>query len=255
MPLIPTLPITITPRPMAKWGSSSHVRIINEIQWLDVDYVFLLDSDAERSLLGAMYDFSIPEWLSYSLPAGYMLRLIDEPRHNFINGTRSKSSAKFEATHIANNIIATPVLATTEQPQCPRCDTTTCTQFATTLIVHNVFTAPPAPIVTAPDWLCCAIPADYISQRLSTHITQRFASNRSRITERSVGLLKDVSISLKNLSRPRFFEFLTWWSESLNFGMHPFFLNINGAESSCWLLGWKASKQGLFDLSLEMRIG
>lgn len=254
MPLIPTLPITITPRPMAKWGSSSDVRIINEMQWLDVDCVFLLVSDTERSSLDVMRDFSIPEWLSYSLPAGYMLRLIDEPRHSFINATQSKSSAKFEATRIANNIVATPALVAAESPQCSCCDTTTVTQFATTLIVHNVFAAPSAPIATAPEWLCCAIPADYISQRLSTHITQRFASNRSRITERSVGLLKDVSISLKNLSRARFFEFLTW-SESLSFGMHPFFLNINGAESSCWLLGWKASKQGLFDLSLEMRIG
>lgn len=220
MPLTPLLPVTITPRPAVKWCDRWVTsRIINETLWIDLDCQFLLDNATERTALAAMTEFSAPAWLAYYLPAGYQCRLRDEPDHEFFTTARSQTTARFEATY-------------------------TLSAFATA----------PTYTATAPAWFRCLVPTGYTSQQQPLRSVQRFASNRTRQTDRATGSLHHVSMSANGLSVARFFEFIGWWAEGLKWGQTAFSFSVPGVGSSTNIVGWKAQKRGLIDLELELRV-
>jgi hypothetical protein len=219
MSLIPTLPITITPRRNVHWAERLPVgRLINESLWLDIDCQFLTETNAERAALAAMTLFTAPTWLEYQLPTGYQIRLLNEPEYRFITTVKSVASVKFEARFITDPYSAS---------------------------VHS--SAPPR-------WFLCSIPTSYTAVQQPRRTTQRFLSQRTRVLERASGNLFHVNLSVRGLTRGQFFEFLGWWSKGLSYGLTAFSFAIPGVGESARIVGWKTVKRGLFDLELNLRM-
>lgn len=219
MPLTPALPITITPRRNVHWAERLPMgRLINESLWLDIDCQFLIESNAERAALAAMTLFTTPFWLEYQLPAGYQIRLLNEPEYRFITTVKCVASVRFEAMSITDPYSAS---------------------------VHS--SAPP-------EWFLCSIPASYTAVQQPRRTAQRFLSQRTRVLERAAGNLFHVNSSVRGLTRSQFFEFLDWWSKGLNYGLTAFSFAIPSIGGSARIVGWKAVKRGLFDLELNLRM-